>query len=77
MFSSICSVQFTNPSGPAVDTRDKCIVRPGAKVVDIDKVIRAEMGRCKPEAIIVQVGVNDIGPRRSEKLQSIGVSFRD
>ena len=49
-------------------TRDKCIVRPGAKVVDIDKVIRAEMGRCRPEAIIVQVGVNDIGPRRSEKL---------
>ena len=49
-------------------TRDKCIVKPGAKVVDIDEVIRAEMGRYKPEAIIVQVGVNDIGPRRSEKL---------
>ena len=43
-------------------------MRPGAKVVVIDKVIRAEMGRCKAEAIIVQVGVNDIGPRRTEKL---------
>ena len=36
--------------------------------LDIDKVIRAEMGRCKPETIIIQAGVNDIGPHRSEKL---------
>ena len=39
--------------------RDKCIVRPSAYVADMDKVIRVELGRCKPEAgqIVHFVGI--------------------
>ena len=37
-------------------------------MTDLDKFNRAEMGNCKPEAIDVPIGVNDMGPHRSEKL---------
>ena len=49
---------------------DKCIVRPGAKIADIDRVIEAELERCSPKRVIVQVGVNNVGPRTSVKIVS-------
>ena len=52
------------------DRKDKCIVKPGAKVEDIDRVVETELRRCTPEVIIVQVGVNNVGPRKSEKILS-------
>ena len=52
------------------DRKDKCIVKSGAKVEDIDRVVETELRRCTPEVIIVQVGVNNVGPRKSEKILS-------
>ena len=49
---------------------DKCVVRPGAKIADIDSVIEAELERCSPKRVIVQVGVNNVGPRASVKIVS-------
>ena len=51
-------------------TRYRCVVRSGAKVADIDRIIESELERHKPSSIIVQVGVNNIGPRESSKLVS-------
>ena len=47
---------------------DKCVVKPGALVSDIDTCFEEELTRCDPEYIIVQVGVNNVGPRRSVQL---------
>ena len=47
---------------------DRCVIRPGAKVADLAPIIQDELRVCAPEAIIVQVGVNDVGPRRSVQL---------
>ena len=46
------------------------MVKPGAKVTDIDRIIESELERHKPSSIIVQVGVNNIGPQESSKLVS-------
>ena len=51
-------------------TRGRCVVKPGAKVADIDRIIESELERHKPSSVIVQVGVNNIGPRESSKLVS-------
>lgn len=48
--------------------RDKCVVRPGAKIADVDSVIKTELERCSPKRVIVQVGVNNVGPRASVKI---------
>lgn len=50
--------------------RDKCIVKPGAKITDVDSVIRTELERTNPEKVIVQVGVNNVGPRASVRIVS-------
>ena len=47
--------------------KDRCVVRPGAKVADLGSVIEVEMDRVKPDSVIVQVGVNNVGERQSEK----------
>lgn len=50
--------------------QDRCVSKPGATVAQLGPVIEEELTRCDPETIIVQVGVNDIGPRRSVQLLS-------
>ena len=50
--------------------RDKCVVRPGAKIADVDLVVKAELESCSPKRVIVQVGVNNVGPRASVKIVS-------
>ena len=48
--------------------KDRCVVKPGALVSHIDATIQEEFTRYDPEMIIVQVGVNNVGPRRSVEL---------
>ena len=48
--------------------KDRCVVKPGALVSAIDATIQEELTRYDPEMIIVQVGVNNVGPRRSVEL---------
>ena len=50
--------------------RDRCVVKPGARVADLLPVVEAELGSCSPDVVVVQVGVNDIGPRRSVALMA-------
>ena len=47
--------------------KDRCIVRPGAGVAQVTKAVDEELQKCSPEVILVQVGVNDVGRRCSEK----------
>lgn len=49
--------------------KDKCIVKPGAKIADIDSLIGTVLERNNPEKVVVQVGVNNIGPRASVKIK--------
>lgn len=48
--------------------RDKCVIRPGATVAEVGSAVQQQLKKCDPEVIIVHVGVNDVGPRRSVKL---------
>ena len=48
--------------------RDVLVCKPGATVAKLVPTIQEELGKCEPEAVIVQVGVNDVGQRRSVKL---------
>ena len=50
------------------DKKDRCAVKPGAIISEIGPAIQEELAMCDPEIIIVQVGVNEIGPRRSVKV---------
>ena len=47
--------------------KDRCVVRPGARVADLEKEVDEEIRKCSPKVVIVQVGVNDVGRRCSEK----------
>ena len=46
------------------------MAKPGVKAADIDRIIESELERHKPSSIIVQVRVNNVGPRESSKLVS-------
>lgn len=48
--------------------RDRCVVKPGARVADVDSAVGTELSRYSPNRVVVQVGVNNIGPRASVKL---------
>lgn len=48
--------------------KDRCVVKPGAKVADVDTAVRIELERSNPERVIVHVGVNNIGPRASVRI---------
>ena len=50
--------------------KDRCVVKPGATVAELGPIIQEELAKCDPEVVIVQVGVNDVGPRRSTQLVS-------
>ena len=50
------------------EKKDRCAVKPGAIISEIGPAIQEELAMCDPEIIIVLVGVNDIGPRRSVKV---------
>ena len=50
--------------------RDRCVVKPGARVADINSAVGTELSRYSPNRVVVQVGVNNIGPRASVKLVS-------
>ena len=50
---------------------DRCVMKPGAKMADIDNFVQEEIDRCAPDAVIVQVGVNEVGPRRSEVMADL------
>ena len=47
---------------------DRCVVIPGASVSDIGVTVQEELNKCDPDVVIVHVGVNDVGSRRSVKL---------
>ena len=49
--------------------KDRCVVKPGAKVADIDLAVGTELSRCSPSRVVVQVGVNNIGPRASVRIE--------
>ena len=44
--------------------------RARGRVADLLPVVEAELGSCSPDVIVVQVGVNDIRPRRSVGLMA-------
>lgn len=47
---------------------DRCVTRPGARVADLVPVVESEVRQSNPRAVVIQVGVNNIGPKRSEEL---------
>ena len=49
--------------------RDKCVMKPGGKVEEMEAILKEELGKCDPEVIILNVGVNNVGPRRSVRLE--------
>ena len=48
--------------------KDRCVVKPGARVADVDSAVGTELGRYSPNRVVVHVGVNNIGPRASVKI---------
>ena len=50
------------------EKRDRCVAKMGAVVSDMDAILQEELERYDPEVIILQVGVNNVGPRRSVQL---------
>ena len=48
--------------------KDKYVIKPGGRVEEMGDIIKEQMEMCDPEAIILNVGVNNIGPRRSVEL---------
>ena len=48
---------------------DRCTTIPGAKIRDVEVALKEELGRVVPDRIVVQVGVNNIGPRCSVALR--------
>lgn len=49
-------------------SRDRCVVKPGGRVEDMGPIVKEQLNKADPEVVVVQVGVNDVGPRRSVKL---------
>ena len=58
------------PLGNVCGEKDKCVVRPGATVAEMGPVIQEQLDKCDPKVVVVHVGVNDVGPRRSVKLEN-------
>ena len=48
--------------------RDRCVMKSGGTVAEMGPVIKEQLDKIEPELMILQVGVNDVGPRRSVKL---------